>query len=55
MPKIITPLTDKEVLNAKAKDKPYKLSDGGGLYLEITKIGEADKKIVSKLWRMKFR
>lgn len=52
MPKIITPLTDKEVLNAKAKDKPYKLSDGGGLYLEITKIGEKD---ISKLWRMKFR
>ena len=55
MPKIITPLTDKEVLNAKAKDTPYILSDGGGLYLEMTKIGEADKKIVSKLWRMKFR
>ncbi|MFZ2999694.1 MAG: integrase arm-type DNA-binding domain-containing protein [Undibacterium umbellatum] len=52
MPKIITPLTDKEVNSAKAKDKPYKLSDGGGLYLEVSRIGEKD---TSKLWRMKIR
>ncbi len=48
MPKIVTPLTDTQVKNAKAKDKPYRLFDGGGLYLEVMPIG-------SKLWRMKFR
>lgn len=52
MPKLITPLTDKLIKNAKPKDKPYKLADGGGLYLEISRKGEND---VSKLWRMKIR
>lgn len=47
MPKIVTPLTDLQAKNAKPKDKPYKLADGGGLYLEIMPKG-------SKLWRMKF-
>lgn len=41
-------LTDKEIQNAKPKDKPYRLADGGGLYLEITSGG-------SKLWRWKYR
>jgi integrase len=41
-------LTDIACKSAKAKDKAYKLSDGGGLYLEITATG-------SKLWRMKYR
>lgn len=41
-------LTDKEIQNAKPKDKPYRLADGGGLYLEVTPNG-------SKLWRWKFR
>jgi integrase len=48
MPKIVTPLTDTQVKNAKPKDKPYKLFDGGGLYLEVTTSG-------GKLWRMKYR
>lgn len=48
MPKLITPLTDIQVKNAKSKDKPYKLSDGGRLYLEVMPTG-------SKLWRMKFQ
>lgn len=48
MPKIVTPLTDTQVKNAKLKDKPYKLSDGGGMYLEVTPTG-------GKLWRMKYR
>jgi integrase len=48
MPKLVTPLTDAQVKNAKPKDKPYKLSDGGGLYLEVMPTG-------SKLWRMKFK
>ena len=48
MPKIVPPLADIQVRNAKKKDRPYRLADGGGLYLEVTPIG-------SKLWRMKFR
>jgi hypothetical protein len=48
MPKLVTPLTDAQVKNAKPKTKPYKLSDGGGLYLEVMPTG-------SKLWRMKFK
>lgn len=42
------PLTDTAIRKAKPKDKTYKLSDGGGLYLEIALSG-------SKLWRMKYR
>jgi len=41
-------LTDQAIKAAKSKDKPYKMSDGGGLYLEITPKG-------SKLWRLKYR
>lgn len=48
MPKLIVPLGDAEVKNAKAKEKPYRLYDGGGLYLEVRPNG-------SKLWRMKFK
>ena len=33
MPRIIKPLTAAQVKNAKAQDKPYKLYDGGGLFL----------------------
>ncbi len=42
------PLTDVAIRNAKPKEKLYKLSDGGGLYVEIALSG-------SKLWRMKYR
>lgn len=48
MPKLIAPLTDVQIRNAKPKDKPYKLADGGGLYVEIMPSG-------AKLWRMKVR
>lgn len=42
-------LTDKAVQAAKPKkDKPYKLFDGGGLYLEVLPSG-------SKSWRLKYR
>lgn len=41
-------LTDQACKNAKPKEKTYKLSDGGGLYLEVTPQG-------SKLWRLKYR
>jgi integrase len=48
MPKLITPLTDIQVRNAKPTLKPFKLSDGGGLYVEVMPTG-------AKLWRMKVR
>lgn len=41
-------LTDTEIRNAKAKDKPYKLSDGGGLQLWIDANG-------NKYWRFAYR
>lgn len=44
----IKTLTDVAARNAKAKDKPYKLATGGGLYLEVMPNG-------SKYWRMKYR
>jgi hypothetical protein len=42
------PLTDAAVRNAKAKDKPYKLADGGGLFLWVQPSG-------GKWWRYKYR
>ena len=42
------PLTILEVKQAKPRDKDYKLSDGGGLYLLVKKNG-------SKYWRLKYR
>jgi len=42
-----TPLTDTAVRNAKSSP-PRKISDGKGLYLEVTSVG-------SKLWRMAYR
>ena len=41
-------LTDLSVRKAKPKDKPYKLSDGGGLYLHVMPNG-------SKYWRYQYR
>ena len=41
-------LTDRQIRAAKPKEKPYKLADGGGLYLQVAVSG-------SKLWRMKYR
>lgn len=48
MPRVIKPLTAVQVKNAKPQDKPYKLYDGGGLFLLITPAG-------GKLWRLKYR
>jgi len=42
------PLTDIQIRKEKPKDKPYKLADGGGLYIEIATSG-------GKLWRLKYR
>jgi integrase len=48
MPRKATPLTDSAIKAAKPKDKPYKLTDGQGLYLEVMPNG-------SRLWRLKYR
>lgn len=48
MPRKVTPLTDSAIKAAKPKAKPYKLTDGLGLYLDIKPTG-------SKLWRLKYR
>lgn len=48
MPKLVAPLTDAQIKNAKPKAAPYKLSDGSGLYLEVMPTG-------AKLWRLKFK
>ena len=41
-------LTELQVKQAKPKDKDYKLSDGKGMFLHVTKTG-------SKYWRLKYR
>lgn len=41
-------LTARQIEAAKPKDKPYKLADGGGLYVEVSSKG-------AKYWRMKYR
>jgi phage/plasmid primase-like uncharacterized protein len=41
-------LTQLQIKAAKPKDRPYKLADGGGLYVEVMPTG-------GKLWRMKYR
>ncbi|MDG2539844.1 tyrosine-type recombinase/integrase [Dyella jiangningensis] len=42
------PLTDTAIRKAAPRNKPYKLADGGGLYLEVMPTG-------SKYWRLKYR
>jgi hypothetical protein len=41
-------LTNIAITKSKQADKPYKLSDGGGLYLQINTSG-------TKCWRFKYR
>ena len=41
-------LTHVQITKAKPRDKPYKLFDGGGLYLLVNPTG-------SKCWRLKYR
>jgi integrase len=48
MPKLTAPLTEMQVRNAKPRERPYRLFDGGGLYLEVAPSG-------SRIWRLKFR
>lgn len=48
MGKSVIPLTDLQIRKAKPRDKDYKLSDGGGLFLLVTVRG-------SKLWRVQYK
>lgn len=48
MAKLTTPLTNTQIDKAKSTAKPYKLSDGGGLYLYVSKTG-------IKSWRIDYR
>ena len=41
------PLNDRQIKHSKPKDKPYKLTDGNGLYLHITPAG-------GKLWKLDY-
>lgn len=41
-------LTEVAIKKAKPEEKPYKMADGGGMYLEVMPTG-------SKYWRMKYR
>lgn len=42
------PLTDAKIRNAKPADKPQRLWDSGGLYIEVSPTG-------GRLWRFKYR
>jgi integrase len=41
-------LTDAKVKNAKPADRPHRISDGGGMFLEVTPSG-------AKYWRLAYR
>lgn len=47
MPRLAKPLTETQIKSAKAREKNYKLFDGGGLYIEVPSVG-------SKRWRFKY-
>jgi len=42
------PLIDVQLRNAKPQGRPYRLFDGGGLYIEVSTAG-------GRLWRLKYR
>jgi integrase len=48
MPRQAIPLTDTKIRQAKPGPRPYRLFDGGGLWLEVRPSG-------GKLWRLKYR
>jgi len=48
MARTTTALTATQIKQAKPRDKDYKLNDGGGLYLLITKAG-------GKHWKLKYK
>ena len=45
---LVKPLTAMQVLNAKPREKPYKLFDGGRLFLQVSPAG-------GKHWKFKYR
>ena len=45
---MLAKLTDTKIRNAKPRQKPHKLFDGGGLYLHVLPSG-------SRYWRLKYR
>jgi integrase len=48
MARLVDKLTDPRVRNAKPKERPYKLSDGAGMYCLVKPNG-------GKYWRLKYR
>ncbi|MEO5700455.1 MAG: Arm DNA-binding domain-containing protein, partial [Casimicrobiaceae bacterium] len=42
------PLTDRAIRNAKPQTRPYRITDGAGMYLEVAPSG-------GKWWRLKYR
>ena len=48
MAKVVKPLSNTEIKNAKPKEKEYTLSDGDGLMLEVRTNG-------SKLWKFRYK
>ena len=42
------PLTDSQLRALRPRDKPYKVADERGLYVQVTPLG-------SKLWRFRYR
>jgi hypothetical protein len=42
------PLTDTAIRNAAPRERPYRLADGEGMYLEVSPAG-------GKYWRLKYR
>ena len=42
------PLSDVKIQKAKPRDEPFRMADGGGLYVLVNPAG-------SKLWRMDYR
>ena len=40
MARIVTPLTNTQVKQAKPKEKLYKLADGGGLQLRVKPVAQ---------------
>lgn len=47
MARVVVPLTDTKIKNAKPKDKQFDLPDGDGLLLQVKPNG-------SKLWRFNY-
>lgn len=47
MPKLVKPLTDREIREAKPREKKYSLSDGGGLFLMVKPNG-------TKTWMFRY-